>query len=272
MPRLLWPLLGLMLLAGCAGNPQDRPELTEVDQYREASKSLESKNYLTAIDQLKELEARFPYGDFAEQAALDLIYAQYRAVDYPATVVAAQRFMRNYPAHPRLDYALYMRGLANFNMERGLFDNMVSSDKSSKDMGAAKDAFRDFERLVNRFPDSEYAPDARSRMVHIRNQLARQELHVARYYARRGAIIASINRAQYVVKHYQQTPAVPAALAIMVKGYERLEQPELAQKSREVLTLNWPDSKFLDDDKQVSLAWWPNEDDGLLSLLTFDLL
>ncbi|MED5387766.1 MAG: outer membrane protein assembly factor BamD [Pseudomonadota bacterium] len=272
MPRLLWPLLGLMLLAGCAGNPEDRPELTEADQYREASESLESRNYLTAIDQLKELEARFPYGDYAEQAALDLIYAQYKAVDYPAAVVAAQRFMRNYPAHPRMDYALYMRGLANFNMERGLFDNMVSSDKSSKDMGAAKDAFRDFERLVNRFPDSDYAPDARSRMVHIRNQLARQELHVARYYARRGAIIASINRAQYVVKHYQQTPAVPEALAIMVKGYERLEQPALATKSRDVLALNWPDSKFLDDDNQVDLAWWPDEDNGLLSLLTFDLL
>ena len=271
MPRLLWPLLGLLLLAGCASN-KERPELTEVDQYREASESLESRNYLTAIDQLKELEARFPYGDFAEQAALDLIYAQYRAVDYPATVVAAQRFMRNYPAPPRMDYALYMRGLANFNMEKGLFDNMVSSDKSSKDMGAAKDAFRDFERLVNRFPDSEYAPDARSRMVHIRNQLARQELHVARYYARRGAIIASINRAQYVVKHYQQTPAVPEALAIMAKGYQRLKQPELAEKSRDVLALNWPDSKFLDNDKQVDLAWWPDEDDGLLSLLTFDLL
>jgi outer membrane protein assembly factor BamD len=125
---------------------------------------------------------------------------------------------------------------------------------------------------VNRFPDSEYAPDARSRMVHIRNQLARQELHVARYYARRGAIIASINRAQYVVKHYQQTPAVPEALAIMAKGYQRLKQPELAEKSRDVLALNWPDSKFLDNDKQVDLAWWPDEDDGLLSLLTFDLL
>ncbi|MCG8392406.1 MAG: outer membrane protein assembly factor BamD [Pseudomonadales bacterium] len=270
MPRFLGPLLCLLLLAGCASN-QEAPELTEAAQYREARESIESKNYLTAIDQLKELEARFPYGDYAEQAALDLIYAQYKAVDYPATVVAAQRFMRNYPAHPRLDYALYLRGLANFNMEKGLFDNLVSSDKSARDMDAAKDAFRDFEQLVTRFPDSEYAPDARARMVHIRNQLARQELHVARYYARRGATVASINRAQYVVKHYQQTPAVEEALAIMVKGYERLNYPELAAKSRNVLALNWPDSQFLDDD-EVYLAWWPEEDSGLLSLLTFDLL
>jgi len=272
MPRLLWPLLCLLILAGCAGSPEDRPELTETDQYREASESIESKNYLTAIDQLKELEARFPYGDYAEQSALDLIYAQYKSVDYPATVVAAQRFMRNHPAHPRMDYALYMRGLANFNMEKGLFDNMVTSDRSSKDMDAAKDSFRDFERLVSRFPDSEYAPDARARMVHIRNQLARQELHVARYYARRGAMVASVNRGQYVVKHYQHTPAVEEGLAIMVKGYQRLGLPEQAEKSRAVLALNWPDSGFLNDDQQVELAWWPDEDDGLLSLLTFDLL
>ncbi|PNE02737.1 competence lipoprotein ComL [Alcanivorax sp. MD8A] len=270
MPRIFWPLLCLLLLAGCA--TKERPELTEADQYREAHESIESKNYLTAIDELKELEARFPYGDYAEQAGLDLIYASYMAVDYPATVVAAQRFMRNYPAHARVDYALYMRGLANFNMEKGLFDNLVTSDKSARDMDAAKDAFRDFERLVTRFPDSEYAPDARSRMVHIRNQLARQELHVARYYARRGAIVASINRAQYVVKHYQQTPAVEEALAIMVKGYERLDYPKLAEKSRNVLALNFPDSDYLGKDKQVDLAWWPDEDNGLLSLLTFDLL
>lgn len=271
MPRFFWPLLGLMLLAGCASN-KDAPELTEAAQYREAHDSIESKNYLTAIDELKELEVRFPYGDFAEQSGLDLIYAYYMAVDYPATVVAAQRFMRNYPAHPRMDYALYMRGLANFNMEKGLFDNLVSSDRSSRDMDAAKDAFRDFERLVTRFPDSKYAPDARSRMVHIRNQLARQELHVARYYARRGAIVASVNRAQYVVKHYQQTPAVEEALAIMVKSYERLEYPELAEKSRAVLALNYPDSAYLDKEKQVDLAWWPDEDNGIISLLTFDLL
>lgn len=272
MPRLLWPLLCLVLLAGCASNPEDRPELTEADQYRQAHKSLEDKNYLTAIDELKELQARFPYGDYAEQGQLDLIYANYLSVDYPSTVVAAQRFIRNYPADPHLDYALYLNGLANFNMEKGLFDNLVSSDKSSKDLDSAKDAFKSFKQLVTRFPNSPYAADARSRMVHIRNQLARQELHVARYYAQRGAMIAAINRAQYVVKHYQQTPAVPEALAIMVKGYERLNRPQLADRSRQVLALNWPDSRFLDKDQQVRLAWWPREGRGLLSLLTFDLL
>lgn len=271
MPRLFWLALLALVITGCSSNPENRPERTEMGQYKEARESLESKNFLTAIDQLKELEARFPYGDYAEQAQLDLIYAQYQAVDYPATVVAAQRFMRNYPGSPNLDYALYMRGLANFNMEKGLFGNLTKSNRSGRDMDAFKDAFQDLEQLVKHFPESDYAPDARARMVYIRNQLARQELHVARYYARRGAMIASINRAQYVVKHFQQTPAVQEALAIMAKGYERLQQPELAAKSRQTLNQNWPDSDYLKKG-DIRLAWWPDEDNGILSLLTFDLL
>ncbi|MBL7252266.1 outer membrane protein assembly factor BamD [Alloalcanivorax sp. C16-2] len=272
MPRLIWPLLAALLLSACASKPEESPERTEAAQYREAQDAMDSNNYLTAIDRLKELEARFPYGRYAEQAQLDLIYAHFRSQEYPETVVAAQRFMRSYPAHPRLDYALYMRGLANFYMERGFFDSFMSTDKSSRDLGSARDAFEDFERLVTRFPDSEYAPDARSRMVFIRNEMARHELHAARYYARRGAYIAAINRAQYVVQHYQRTPMVPEALAIMVEGYERLDRPELADKSRRALAESWPDSEYLDDDGQVNLAWWPSEHKGLLSLLTFDLL
>ena len=272
MPRLLSTLLIAALISACASKPDEGPERTEAEQYREARESMESNNYVTAVDRLKELEARFPYGRYAEQAQLELIYSQFRLQDYPQTVVAAQRFMRSYPAHPRLDYALYMRGLANFYMERGFFDSMMNTDKSARDLSSARDAFEDFERLVTRFPDSEYSEDARARMVFIRNEFARHELHAARYYARRGAYIAAIGRAQYVVQHYQQTPLVPEALAIMVKGYERLDRPALADKSRRILATNWPDSEFLEDDNQVDLAWWPNENKGILSLLTFDLL
>ena len=271
MTRLFWPLIIAVMVSACSSKPVESPERTEVEQYKQARESLEAKNYLTAIDSLKELEARFPYGTYAEQAQLDLIYAQFMSQDYPAAVVAAQRFIRSYPAHPSLDYALYMHGLSNYYLERGLFDNIMSTDKSSRDLSAARNAFEDFERLVNRFPDSDYAPDARSRMVFIRNQFAAQELHAARYYARRGAYIAAINRAQYVVRHYQGTPSVPEALAIMAKGYERINQPELADKSRRVLAQNWPDSDYMDDDR-VTLSWWPDKDNGILSLLTFDLL
>lgn len=272
MPRLIWPLLAALLLSACASSPRESPERTEAAQYREAQNAMRSNNYLTAIDRLQELEARFPYGRYAEQARLDLIYAHFRTQEYPETVVAAQRFMRSYPAHPSLDYALYLRGLANFYMERSFFDSFMTTDKSARDLSTAKDAFEDFERLVTRFPDSDYAPDARARMVFIRNELARNELHAARYYARRGAYIAAINRAQYVVQHYQGTPLVPEALAIMSEGYQRLDQPELAAKSHRILLANWPDSDYLDDDGEVDLAWWPSQHKGVLSLLTFDLL
>lgn len=272
MPRLFGFFMLCLLATGCASKIEEAPELTEAQQYQEARDAIKSKNYLSAAEQLSALDARFPYGDFAEQAALDMIYTQYKAIDYPATVVATQRFMRNYPAHPNMDYVLYMRGLANFNMEKGLFDNVMSSDKSSRDMTPAIDAFRDFQRLVTLFPQSEFAPDARSHMVHIRDHLARQELHVARFYARRGAMVASVNRAKDVVRNFQTTPATEEALAIMVKGYQRLDMPELAEKSRAVLALNWPDSQYLNAEQQVVLPWWPKEDQTIWSLLTFDLL
>lgn len=270
MPRLLWPLLAALLLSACASDPAPLPERSEAIQYQNAHESMAARNFNTAISQLKELEARFPYGLYAQQAQLDLIYSYFRTSSYPEAVAAAKRYIGSYPASPSVDYALYLQGLANFYMNQGLFGSLLQTDPSSKDLSAARDAFESFEKLVTRFPNSEYARDARSRMVYIRNQLSAHELHVARYYARRGAYIAAINRAQYVVQHYQQTPQIPEALAIMVKGYERLEQPGLAAKSRQVLAANWPDR--LNDDGSVTLAWWPDEKNSLLNLLTFDLL
>lgn len=269
--RLLIALMLAALLGGCASK-QDAAELSEAEHYGKAHASLEKKSYLAAIEQLEEIQARFPYGDYAEQVQLDLTFAHYRARDYASAIAAAQRFVRSYPGHPHLDYALYMQGLANFYLQRGMLDRMVPVDQAARDLQPFKDAFRAFEELVSRFPDSEYAPDARSRMVYIRNRLAEHELHAARYYARRGAYIAAANRAGHVIRHYQGTPAVPEALAIMTRAYESLEQRQLAAKSRRVLTENWPESSYLNNG-EVDLDWWPGpEDKGLLSLLTFDLL
>ncbi len=272
MPRLLWPLLIALLLGACASEPVDQPERSEAAQYQKAQDSMQARNFNTAISQLKELEARFPYGVYAQQAQLDLIYAHFRTSEYPEAVAAAKSYIASYPASPTLDYALYMRGLANFYMNRGIFDSILSTDKAARDLSSARTAFDNFEKLVTRFPNSQYAPDARSRMVFIRNQLASHELYAARYYARRGAYLAAINRAQYVVQHYQQTPQVPEALAIMVKGYQRLDEPELAAKSRKILEASWPKTEYLTDDGQVDLAWWPDQQNSLLDLLTFDLL
>ena len=271
--NLILVALTATLLSGCAGR-KNNEELTEAAHYRKASESLEKKAFLSAIEELEELEARFPYGDFAEQAQLDLVYARYKSLDYPGAAAQASRFLRAYPDSDATAYALYIKAMAHYDMNLGLLARFSKSRAAVRDMTNYVEAFRTFEQLVRRFPDSDYAPDARSRMLWIRNQLAAQEIHAARYYARRGALIAAVNRAQQVVRHFQGTPSVPEALAIMSKSYAALQQPELARKSHRVLASNWPSSEFLDSEESggIKLGWWPREQDSLLSLLTFDLL
>ena len=273
MRVLLISILAVALVtAGCSRRAAEPPERTEAEQYAQVRAQIERNNFMSALEELRELEARFPYGEFAEQAHLDRIYVHYRALDYPAAVAAAGRFLRNHPASRHRDYVLYMRGLAHYNMERGMLERLVGTDRSSRDLSSWRNAFQDFRDLVEEYPDSEYAPDARSRMIHIRNQLAEHELHVARYYARRGAYIAAVNRAQHVVLHFQRTHSVPEALAIMSRSYEALGQQELAQRSRRVLHHNWPDSPYLEGEDRVALEWWPDDERTWLRLLTFDLL
>ena len=268
---ILLIVLGALIVSGCSRNRADGPERTEAEQYAQIQQQLSRNNFLNAIDELQELEARFPYGDYAEQAQLDTIYAHFRALDYPSAVASAGRFIRNYPNHQHVDYAIYMRGLANYNMDRGLTERLVRTDRSYRDLSSWRDAFRDFQDLVNRFPESEYAPDARSRMLHIRNQMARHELHAARYYARRHAYIASANRAQYVVRHFQGTEAVEEAMAILYKSYRALGRDELVENSYAVFMHNWPDSAFVDNG-DIRIDWWPADQRTWLRLLTFDLL
>lgn len=246
--------------------------MTEAKHYEEAYELLEKKSYLSAIDELEELEARFPYGDYTEQTQLDLIYVRFKALDYPEAVAQADRFIRSYPTHEKLDYALYMKGLGNFYMDLGLFDRISETDKAARDLDSMRDAFQDFDELIQRFPQSPFAADARQRMVHIRNMLAEQELRAANYYARRRAFIASANRAQFVVRHFQESPAMPEALAILSKSYEELEQPELAQKSLAVLQQSWPESDYFNSNGEIDIEWWPTARRRWLSLLTFDLL
>ena len=272
MRRILIALLCLWLVSGCA-NRKTSEEMTEAEHYQEASESLERKAFLAAIDALEELEARYPYGDFAEQAQLDLVYARYRSLDHAGAVAQADRFIRTYPASEAMDYALYIKGLANYYMDAGLFDRFMENPRQTKDLDSMRNAFRDFDQLVRRFPDSEYAPDARSRMVHIRELLAAHELEAARYYARRQAYIAAANRAQFVVRHYQGTPAVEEALAILARSYRSLERPALERKSTRVLAANYPDSEYLDESGNITVSWWPSDARRTwLSLITFDLL
>lgn len=273
MQKRILILIAIMMLTACASKKDDNRETTESQHYREARELLERKTFLNAIEALEELEARFPFGTYAEQAQLDLIYARYRALDYPAAIAQADRFIRTNPNHQHLDYALYMRGVAYYNMNQGMFEEMFKrKHMAHRDLTSLRDAFRDFDELVRRFPDSEFAPDARTRMLHLRNTFAENELVAARYYARRKAYIAAANRAQAVIRHYQGTLAVPEAVAILGRAYDELGQPDLRDNALRILKLNWPDSEWLKDDGRIRIEWWPEKDRSWLSLISFDLL
>ena len=246
--RLPAVLLALILLAACAGN-DDMPDIAadsgEAQIYRQAERYLDSRNYDLAVRSLQALESRYPFGKYAEQAQLELIYAHYGAFETEAAIEAANRFIRLHPQHPNVDYAYYMKGLAATAADNDILARFLPLDKTRRDVSYAREAFAEFSQLVTRFPDSPYAPDAKARMVHLRNLLARHEINVANYYFRRGAYLAAANRGRYVVENFQRTPAVADGLAVMAQGYRLLGRDELAADATETLALNYPDHPAL---------------------------
>ena len=239
-------LLSLLLfISGCSWFGGDDDELIadsgEQQMYREAQRHLKNENFSLAVRSLQGLESRYPFGQYAEQAQLELIYAHYSAYEFAAANEAADRFIRLHPRHPSVDYAYYMKGLAAYDIEPGFFSRFIPSDDTKRDVSHIQTAFAEFAQLLARFPDSAYAPDARQRMVHMRNMLARNEIHVANYYFRRCAYMAALNRGKYVVEHMQQTPSVADGLAIMGQAYLLLGLDDLAEDSIAVLCENYPD-------------------------------
>jgi outer membrane protein assembly factor BamD len=218
--------------------------------YAEASSELDSKNYARAIEYYEKLEARYPFGRYAMQSQLDVAYAHYRADEPEAAIAAADRFIKLYPQNPYVDYAYYLKGLVNYNRSVGFLDRYIPTDPSQRDPGAALDAFADFSVLVERFPDSRYAEDARQRMLYLRNNLARHEVNVARYYMRRGAFLAAANRANYVIERFQRTSAVESALEILVDAYTALDKSELAADAQRVLDINRQAGRFISDEPE----------------------
>lgn len=248
--RLISVLFLAGVLAGCASTPDEDqvPEtLSEEELYKLASNSIDHENFAEAIKTLRTLESRYPFGSFAEQAQLDIIYAYFMDYQPEAVRAAADRFLRLHPTHPNADYALYMKGLASNTSAMGLLERYLPLDSSKRDPGQARQSFNEFSELLSRYPDSRYAPDARQRMVAIRNRLAAYEVHAANYYMKRKAYVAATNRGRYVVENLQKTPAVPDALAIMVEGYQRMGLIEPANEALEVLRLNYPDSPALNE-------------------------
>lgn len=244
-------LSGLMIviavfLAACASDQEKSDELTEKQIYDEAQRYLESGNFSLAVKNLQLLESRFPFGPYAEQAQLEIIYAHFRSHEPEAAIAAADRFIRLHPNHPSADYAYYMRGLANYTEGEGLLERFLPTDMSQRDPGAAIQSFEDFRQLLQRFPESRYADDARARMIFLRNRLARYEINVANYYFKRKAYLAAANRGRYVVENLPRTPAVPDALAVMVQAYLLLGMDDLANQTLSVLRANYPEHPSLD--------------------------
>ncbi len=244
-------LILVALLFGCASKDEldgMAADTGEQVMYDNAQRYLRSRNFDLAVRSLQLLESRYPFGRYAEQAQLELIYAHYGAYQHEAAVEAADRFIRLHPQHPSVDYAYYMKGLSAFSAKSDIFARFLPTDESSRDTSHAREAFAEFAQLVARFPDSPYAADAKARMVHLRNLLARHEILVANYYFRRGAYLAAANRGRYVVENFQRTPAVADGLAVMAQGYILLGMNDLAEDAIEVLKLNYPDYPALDRD------------------------
>ena len=223
----------------------------------QAKEALDNKNYQKAITLYEALEARFPFGDYASQAQLNVAFAYYKNDDPEAALAAAERFIKVNPRNAFVDYAYYFLGLFNYNRGIGFIDRFLHTDSSQRDPGSAKEAYENFQELIRRFPNSHYTEDAKQRMVALRNNMAMYELHVADFYLRRKAYVAAVNRANYIVKEFQRSPAVPMALQIMKEAYQKLGQNDLATDAERIYQLNFPKGTVAGykDDGPVQQVW-----------------
>ena len=253
---LLVALAGL--LSGCASKEEKDLKSGVADLYERGHKSMVAGNFSNAIRYFEALEARFPFSNETKQAQLDLIYCYYKDRQIEATVDAATTFERENPTHPRVDYALYMRGLAYFSGEHSWYHRLFNADLAQRPPKNVQESFSVFAQLVQRFPNSAYAADARQRMVFLRNRLADYELYVARYYMKRGAWLAAANRAKYVVEQYSGAPAGTEALQIMVQAYGELGMTELADETRAVLAASYPEGlpKLAREEERPWYRFW----------------
>jgi outer membrane protein assembly factor BamD len=244
---------------------------SEEQFYRRALEQLNSRNIQGAISTYQALESRFPFGKFAEQAQIEIVYAYYENNDTEAARAAADRFIRLHPDSKNVDYAYYMKGLSSFSDGGGIFSRFLPIDETKRDPGRAEESFSDFAQMLALYPDSKYAADARARMVFLRNNLAGYEIHVANYYLDRKAYVAALRRGQYVVENFQGTPAVADGIAIMIECYLRLGLNDLADTSLKLLTTNYPTHESLSEDGQFSVRT-EITNPSLLYTMSFGLL
>jgi len=247
----LAPVLCAVVLAGCGiTNPfkdDDRSDYTAEQYYQDAKAQLDEEKYTRAIELYQELESNYPFGTYTEQAQLEVIYAYYKNDNPEAALAAADRFIRLHPTHENVDYAYYLKGLVNYTADNTFLEMLTEGESSpDRDPRSTQESLNAFQELVNRFPESRYANDARQRIAFLHNALAMHEIHVADYYMRRQAYVAVVNRSKYVLQEYPRTPAVEHALGMMMIAYERMGIEDLSADSRRVLSMNFPDSNYLE--------------------------
>jgi outer membrane protein assembly factor BamD len=260
MTRSLAAILAILLFAligGCASGPsKDETKAWSVDKlYMEAKSELNAGSYKKAIGYYEKLEARFPYGRYAQQAQLEVAYAYFKQGERASAIAACDRFIKLYPTHPNLDYAYYLKGLVRFNEDLGLMAKFTNQDMTERDPVAMQESFASLQQLVTRFPESRYTPDALKRMQYLVNALASYEVKVAEYYLRRRAYVAAVNRAQTAITDFPQTPALERAFVVLVKSYQAMGLTDLQKDSERLLKLNYPDSKLIAQNKSAK-SWW----------------
>ncbi|MFK3737937.1 outer membrane protein assembly factor BamD [Massilia sp. TN1-12] len=249
----------LLGLSACGLLPERTDENKNVSAsklYADAQEEMAGGHYEAAIKLFERLESNYPFGTYAAQAQMEIAYAHYKAQDPAEALAAVERFIKLHPNHPNVDYMYYLRGLINFNDQIGFLSIIYSQDPSERDPKATREAFAAFKELVDKFPNSKYAPDSRDRMNYLVDAMAKYEVHVANYYYRRGAYLAALNRAQGAVTQFSQSPAREEALFIMIRCYDKLGMPELRDDTQRVFTQNYPDSRFMGGKGTGDAPWW----------------
>jgi outer membrane protein assembly factor BamD len=245
----------LLALSGCRTHREADKKITPEALYKKAHKSLESYDFNGAIKSYEQLTARFPFTDEARQARLDLIYAYYRAGEKESAIDAAETFIRENPTHPRVDYAWYVKGLVDFERTPNALEGLFHTDLSKRPPSEARKSYAAFKTVVEQYPKSEYAHDSLQRMIYLRDRLADYEVHVARYYMKRGAYVAAAQRAKGCVDNFDGAPAVKDALKMMIEAYDHLNLKPLADKAREVYQLNYG-GDVQQAQADVKRPWW----------------
>ncbi|MDJ0881700.1 MAG: outer membrane protein assembly factor BamD [Gammaproteobacteria bacterium] len=238
--KLAVTILSFLFLISCSSSPKDPTEdKSAAELYAIAKEQLDSGNFSLAIENYETLESRYPFGVYAIQAQLDVAYAYYLYDEPESATAAADRFIKLHPRHESVDYAYYLKGLVNFGLQDSIMDKFHTRDLADYDKSIMQQSYQDFSVLVNRFPDSEYAPDAIKRMAYLRNQMARAEIKIAEFYLSRRAWIAAANRAKALLETYQGSASVKRALQVQIIAYEQLQLNDLAEDTRRVLIYNY---------------------------------